>query len=105
VSILDYAFGITPVMKAFCYDCYKRGKLRNMVGEWTVLKKHIWEKVWPGTAMKSAHERMPMEHFLCIGCIEDRLGRRLTRADFDMRRKHNKFQPTMSPRFRNRVSR
>jgi hypothetical protein len=57
--------------------------------------------------MKSAHKPMPMKHFLCIGCLEKRLGRRLTRRDFDMRRSHNKpaHNPNMSRQFRDRLRR
>jgi hypothetical protein len=51
---------------------------------------------------------MPMKHFLCIGCIEKRLGRRLTRTDFAMRSMHNRpgekrRQFPMSKRLLNRL--
>jgi hypothetical protein len=41
--------------------------------------------------MKSAHAPPANKHFLCIGCIEERLGRRLTRRDFDLRRLINRL--------------
>jgi hypothetical protein len=61
-----------------------------------------------GTGQKSVHTKMLMKHFLCVGCIEKRIGRRLTRADFDMRSNHNKpddprRQFPMSRRLRSRL--
>jgi hypothetical protein len=89
-----------PGFIAFCSDC-----ARPIPDEWYVVKKAVWEQAWPGTSMKGAHEPMPKKHFLCIGCLEKRLGRRLKRRDFDMRRDHNspKHSPGMSRRFRNRL--
>jgi hypothetical protein len=51
---------------------------------------------------------MPLKYNLSIGCIEKRLGRRLTRADFDLRSKHNdprekRRQFPMSKRLRDRL--
>jgi hypothetical protein len=89
---------------AWCKDCR-----RNIggLGEWCLLKNSVWERAWPGTGQKSSCAKMPMKHFLCIGCIEKRIGRRLTRRDFDMRSKHNRPLPNrqfpMSQRLRNRL--
>lgn len=87
-----------PSCVAFCADCRK-------CADWYVVKKSVWERAWPGTSMKSAREPMAMKHFLCIRCLEKRLGRRLTRHDFDMRRSHNKpkHNRNMSRQFRNRL--
>jgi hypothetical protein len=87
---------------SICADCP-----RSMWGEWYVTKRAVWEKAWPGTSLKSAFAPMPWKHFLCIGCLERRLKRKLTCDDFDMRRSHNKPRPelVMSRRFRDRVQR
>src|SRR5215475_9238569 len=78
---------ITPItFMAVCKDC---GANVGAMGEWCMLKNTIWEQVWPGTCQKSTRTKMPMKHNLCIGCIEKRLGRRLSRRDFDLRSKHN----------------
>ena len=92
---------------AWCRDCNAN---IGVIGEWCLLKNSIWEKAWPGTGQKSAHVKMPMKHFLCIGCIEKRIGRRLTGRDFDMRSKHNKPKHRddvlqMSRRMQNRLRR
>jgi hypothetical protein len=87
-----------PAWRAFatCADC--ETPVRN---EWAMLRRPIWERVWPGTALKSVHEQVPMQHFLCVGCIETRLGRRLNRSDFDMRRKCN--YPTSTEKMSRRL--
>jgi hypothetical protein len=73
------------------------------IGEWYLLKKAVWEQAWPGTSQKNTE--MALKHFLCIGCIEKRLGRKLRRADFDMSSPHNKPNESMSVRLRNRLAR
>jgi hypothetical protein len=91
---------------AWCKDC--RGNI-GWMGGWCLLKNSTWEKAWPGTGQKNAHTKMPLKHFLCIGCIEKRIGRKLTRRDFDMRSKHNKpydgMMHPLSRRLRNRLRR
>ena len=97
-------FAPAPLL-AFCADCPKK-RPTNMWGEWYVVKRSVWESAWPGSSMKDAQTPMPMEHFLCIECLENRIGR-MTRDDFDLRRNHNKpaSNKVMSRRFRNRLSR
>jgi hypothetical protein len=96
---------ISPV--TFFTPCAECKALVGPIGEWCMLKNTVWEKVWPGTCQTSVHAPMPMKHNLCIGCIEKRLGRRLTRADFDLRSKHNRLnadrQFPMSQRLRKRL--
>jgi hypothetical protein len=78
-----------------------------MIGDWCMLKNSVWEKLWPYTAQKSRHVTMPMKHNLCIGCIEKRLGRRLTRRDFAAGDPHNDVRRRRiggySRRLRNRL--
>jgi hypothetical protein len=89
--------GLTP-----CADC---GCITGVIGEWYMLKRHVWEQAWPGT---STDARTPMKekHYLCIGCCERRLGRRLKPSDFS-RRKDGKNDPAgdlyMSRRLRSRL--
>src|SRR5262249_38519301 len=89
---------------AICKDC-KANVGAN--GEWCMLRNSVWQKVWPGTTQKSIHAKMPMKHNLCIGCIERRLGRRLTWRDFDLRSPHNDIRTKraggVSRRLRNRL--
>jgi hypothetical protein len=100
-------FCVAPItLIAVCADC--RHSVGGM-GEWCLLKNSVWEKAWPRTSQKSCHAKMPMKHLLCIGCTEKRIGRKLTRADFDMRSVHNKpddprRQFPMSWRLRDRLA-
>jgi hypothetical protein len=112
---------VMPItMVAECRDCAKRyAKQRNvdmfkvsvgLKGDWCLLKRSVWERVWPGTAQKRVNDPMPMKYNLCIEHIEARLGRRLTRADFDLRSAHNRpddkrRQFPMSKRLRDRLRR
>jgi hypothetical protein len=90
---------------SFCADC--RCSVGG-IGEWCLLKNFVWEQAWPKTGQKSSRAKMPMKHFLCVGCLEKRIGRKLTRADFDLRSTHNKpddprRQFPMSRRLRSRL--
>jgi hypothetical protein len=67
----------------FCADCLKRGQ--HYLCEDYVARKPVWEAAWPGT-YQTAHVRQHNKYFLCLDCFEKRLGRKLTRRDFDMRR-------------------
>jgi hypothetical protein len=43
------------------------------IGEWYMVKDEVWAAAWPKGSKRE---------FLCIGCLETRLGRRLTSDDF-----------------------
>jgi hypothetical protein len=43
------------------------------IGEWYMVKDEVWAAVWPKRSKRE---------FLCIGCLETRLGRCLTSDDF-----------------------
>jgi hypothetical protein len=45
--------------------------------EWYMVHDHVWERAW-GQISRG----MPGDQILCIGCLENRIGRRLTSADF-----------------------
>src|SRR5262249_46000089 len=100
--------GIITIMPitflATCKDCEANV---GMTGEWCMLKNSTWEKVWPGTSQKDRYAQMPLKHNLCIGCIEKRLSRRLTRRDFAPNDPHNNVRGKRaggySPRLRNRL--
>ena len=51
-------------------------------GNWQKLyDKRVWEQAWVGRR-KSWHAKVPGQEVLCIGCLEQRLGRTLIRRDF-----------------------
>ena len=62
-----------------CGDCGM-----NTVNEYYMVHNHVWEaagkpKAWKPTQPASEYDG---GGFLCIGCLEQRLGRQLTPADF-----------------------
>jgi hypothetical protein len=66
-----------PVIATQCVDC---GLGTYAADEYPhTIKTEVWEQVWVG---RRKSWRAPGTEILCIGCLEDRLGRRLTRADF-----------------------
>lgn len=71
-----------------CKDC---GIDVEAAGEYCMLFMPVWMEASAGADM------------LCIGCIENRLGRRLTRADFDMHYQQNS-KPGKSARMMDRMA-
>jgi hypothetical protein len=61
-------------------------------GEWFMLKDRVW----------SASQSMGDARFLCVGCIERRIGRRLSSTDFRRSAKVN-FAGTKTPKLRQRM--
>jgi hypothetical protein len=68
-----------------CADCHG---LTGGMGEWYMLRPNVWEQAWPGTST-DAKTPMHEQHYLCIGCCERRLGRKLRRGDFARRKMHD----------------
>jgi hypothetical protein len=86
-----HSFGGKPIDlrmfgRGFCADCLKEG--RHRISEDYVARKPTWERALPNT-YQLAHVPQHGKHFLCIACLERRIGRRLTTADLDMRRMKN----------------
>jgi hypothetical protein len=51
------------------------------IGEYYMVKKHVWEQAWAGRR-KPWHGKIDGQEILCIGCLEKRIGRKLTACDF-----------------------
>jgi hypothetical protein len=55
---------------------------------WYMLHNHVWESAWPGSrttraVLEAGDDGIaPFSEFLCIDCLEKRLGRGLTPHDF-----------------------
>lgn len=49
------------------------GRPSENAWEWYMVHHHVWE---------AAHAVQPPARYLCVGCLEQRLGRRLTPEDF-----------------------
>jgi hypothetical protein len=60
-----------------CCDC---GFGTNVAREWYMVRPDVWTKAWAGRR-KPWHE-VPGQSILCVGCLEQRIGRTLCAADF-----------------------
>jgi hypothetical protein len=67
-----------PICITHCADC---GAGTIVLGEWYMVHEVVWEQAWR-SRRKSYHGKVPGQEILCIGCLEERLGRPLTSADF-----------------------
>ncbi len=73
-----------------CLDCGWLTCRHDEPGEWYMVTDQVWEQAGMSDTRRwlSDHPGTPTGptggpgHYLCIGCLEDRLGRRLTPADF-----------------------
>jgi hypothetical protein len=81
---------------AFCLDCGMPTIWHGRPGEWYMVHDHVW-----------AAARMPAEaglkSYLCVGCIEMRLGRQLMPADFTATDVNDPAQNRMTPRLLDRL--
>jgi hypothetical protein len=68
---------MSPACISNCADC---GIGTITAGEWFMVHNHVWEQAWAGRR-KSWQRRVPGQEILCIGCLERRIGRTLTRHD------------------------
>src|SRR5262245_46141152 len=88
-----------PVVISRCADC---GVGTHSIDEYYMVKDHVWKEAWPGP-IKSWHW-VPGQQILCIGCLEQRLGRTLVRTDFADAPINDPSDPNISDRFRNRLT-
>jgi len=66
-----------PTIVTRCCDC---GLGTNVAREWFMVKPQVWKEAWAGRR-KPWHE-LPGQSVLCIGCLEQRIGRTLCADDF-----------------------
>lgn len=63
---------------SLCADCGVNTTPRGPDWEWYM----VHDQVWADAGMKTGDENHSGRGFLCIGCLEKRLVRQLTPADF-----------------------
>jgi hypothetical protein len=69
----------SPAVLSRCADC---GVGCHSINESAyMVTNELWALAWPPEKIKPWHN-MPGQQVLCIGCLESRIGRRLTAADF-----------------------
>jgi hypothetical protein len=66
-----------PLHSSHCCDC---GIGCDTLGEYYMVRDDLWERVWNGK--RKPHHEISGQEVLCIGCLENRVGRQLCRDDF-----------------------
>lgn len=62
-----------------CFDC---GIDTLAIGSnWYMVHDHVWTAAWPDTKQLNGAAK-PLSEILCLRCLEQRIGRALTRSDF-----------------------
>jgi hypothetical protein len=89
-----------PLIVSTCADC-GLGTIR--LGEWYMVHDHVWEQAWAGRR-KSWQGRVPGTEILCIGCLEQRLGRTLMAYDFIDVEVNDLGKDNISERMRSRLT-
>jgi hypothetical protein len=85
-----------PYLGCHCADC---GIGTISTGEWYMVKDEIWQQAW-GHISRS----MPFQQILCVGCLEQRIGRMLRACDFTDAPINDPNDNDMSERLRNRLT-
>ena len=62
-----------------CADCLTN---TSRIGEYFMVTKEIWSLAWSGWRRPRDGVRRGRQSMLCIRCLERRIGRTLTHADF-----------------------
>ena len=89
-----------PVCTSNCADCAV-GTMT--LGEYYMVRDRVWEQAWRGRR-KSWHGQIAGQEILCIGCLEQRIGRTLMASDFIDAPVNDPNKPNISERLRNRLT-
>jgi len=68
-----------PEITTRCYDC---GAGAILIREWFDVHDTVWELAWQGPHQRKPWQWARGQSVLCIGCLENRLGRTLCASDF-----------------------
>ena len=66
--------------------------------EWYMVRPALWELAWIRSPNRTVNQFGVSDGFLCIACLEARLGRRLTSADFIDAPVNDPYHPWNTPR-------
>jgi len=71
----------SPRITTSCVDC---GVGTITLGEWYMVKERVWKQAWKGRRkpLRDEFGIVSGQAILCIGCLEQRIGRRLVKSDF-----------------------
>jgi hypothetical protein len=91
VDVIDYLIKFRAHMAGACHDCFVN--IYDIDEYSFILKKKLWQR--------AAKEESG--HFLCIGCLEKRLKRKLKESDFDWNIPLNNWEDFRSERLMDRM--
>jgi hypothetical protein len=86
-----------PYLGMHCADCTVGTSTLN---EYYMVHSNVWEEAW--FSRRKPWHAIDGQEFLCIGCLEKRIGRTLTRHDFTDAPINELFE--QSARLRDRVT-
>lgn len=76
-------FGVSPPRVTNTRNCADCGIDTHTINEWYMVTDAVWETAWVGRRLPCPpHHWLPGLEILCIGCLEQRIGRTLTSDDF-----------------------
>jgi hypothetical protein len=87
----------TALAQTACADC---GVDTMAIGDFYAVKDNIWQRAWES---RRGNYEIPHRQFLCLGCLEDRLGYTLMRDDFIDALVNHPKNPNLSKRLLDRV--
>jgi hypothetical protein len=87
-----------PTIRTRCADCNIG---TTTLGEWYMVRDDVWEHAWAGRLKR--WRDAPGQQVLCVGCLEQRLGRTLDRRDFTDAKVNSPTYPGISPRLAARL--
>jgi hypothetical protein len=90
-----------PLCTTNCVDC---GIGTITAKEFYMVKDDVWEQAWHGRR-KWWYRKVYGQEVLCIGCLEERIGRTLTKDDFTDAPVNDLVKRNMSDRFFDRRTR
>jgi hypothetical protein len=89
-----------PVVLTACADC---GVGTITLGEYYMVKDSVWDEAWSGRRKWWFHY-VGGQETLCIGCLENRIGRTLMACDFTDCEVNDPTDETNSKRLRARLT-
>jgi hypothetical protein len=88
-----------PLIVTACADC---GIGTNTLDEWYMVRDDVWQQAW--CDRRKSWQLLPGQEVLCIGCLEQRLGRTLMACDFTDAPVNDPNQRLISKRMRDRLT-
>ena len=90
----------------FAYRCADCGVDTFAINEWYMVKDELWQYAWSGRRRSGVPAfTSKADEILCIGCLEDRIDRKLVADDFTDVPINDPTDTDISARMRDRLTR